>query len=1492
MYLLKADRTLTAKREREPEETQLDIEPSDTNINITEGRRRVRSRTSSGMGDSSGFQDLKCIVCDKARETTGDRERMLFRFCEKESARDFIDAFTIFDDDVARRCVLMKTEQDIWANDVLYHKNCLKKYMRRYRYKCSLVLNALEKAEERLEVDTRVASVFDALSSELNSGYGISLSHITGLINDGLEEHLKMKNRNVKVLLSKHFGESVCFTIPAQRNKSTMVYSSHLMVGSVIEATRQTVEHSYKNVAEELRSECKNYDFGLQDTYCTSEDLKLSEDEYQKNRPQKWLAFMEALFPMTSGKNSKEWLLKFDMAFQFFHYWITRGNFTPIHCSIAHTFDDLTKCRQIIDMCNRLNLCVSYDTMKRLTTACAERIAEDSKPFNCPLPSVIDDSSPIQGAMDNFDHIEITPSGKDSSHDTVLVIFQNKHCSQQLPPCEKTRRDSSMVNRKFKEVLPCQILQQSGLIKNTACLPDGFAPSDNKPAGDEEKQDVSADFMLWCQSRSLSRADCTETDVDMIPSFTALQSCLQNPSKFHATSTAFIPILPYKATEMDSIFTTMLNFQDVLAQRSERVGALWCDEGVYAVAKEIQILKPDIFSNIFLGLGPFHMEKIVMACLGKFLDCVGIDTALVEAGLFGPDVVASKVMNGKHYIKSKEGMMMIAEAMSNLLFKAFKDNVDCGIVKQLLEEYAEAIHKALVALENEENAFKIAWEEAKIVQQEVNRLYKDWKSSNMSDQNLEYWVLFLEEIYPVLRDLTHSIRIADWSLYVNAVSRSIPLFFGFGRVNYARYTPLFLNDCLELELKKPELYKHFMEGGWVYNYGQRKGSAIGFDMGLEKCYNKPAKSAAGIIGITAQKEAVALWNIVRHEKSLHTSNTLTWCGFNEDKDSELDLHHEFRPSSAMKSNARVQQLIDYIDQRGNPFNGATRLRDICKVVTVPQNVVLGIVKCLDVGKRSYSEFIQFRFVEKTLQLHSPIQTNKSEVFPKPIAETQEATETMQTKMIKKTKDISAAMYYLDAAKDREYDMKKLLKYEITSTSYFLVTEKDGVLVLKKGDKSVLSRELISKVPKQQQNIQLRNSDIDMTVVDFMGVVRKLPVKKLNLKTYGDLASALKNEIVDKSRGSSRIDIIFDVYRTYSTKHSERSGRCNTGTGGITVSIKDEKQNLPVNMDLFWDSMENKSQLQMFFMNWMSRNYKGRRELYFGGVDDRYCIAVKGGIREVCEDLHSTQEEADERIALHIQHGYQNGYKNLLVKSADTDVFVLLLFHLQCSWDKMETLYMTLGNQGSRKTFPLHLLLTQIDKELILNLPALHSLSGCDTTSKVGSKLACFTKPLDLELLSGFGTAQLTEEMISNAETLLLQTLLRASDEDVTSFDEFRYRQHYDDGVNDFNRLVCTTSTIREHIRRSYYQTMRWVKSTSPPATFPDPASGYGFKASQDGKVLVPNIIINDSVPDDLPLPCTCTSCVRSTCRCRVACLPCCRLCKCKPSTGRCKNPLS
>ena len=73
----------------------------------------------------------------------------------------------------------------------------------------------------------------------------------------------------------------------------------------------------------------------------------------------------------------------------------------------------------LIDIMNRLNLAISYDSMKRINASAAQKMVEDTLPNRCPVSSMISEWHVAQGAMDKFDHTENTVSGKDDSHDTV-----------------------------------------------------------------------------------------------------------------------------------------------------------------------------------------------------------------------------------------------------------------------------------------------------------------------------------------------------------------------------------------------------------------------------------------------------------------------------------------------------------------------------------------------------------------------------------------------------------------------------------------------------------------------------------------------------------------------------------------------------------------------------------------------------------------------------------------------------------------------------------------------------------------------------------------------------------------------------------------------------------------------------------------------------------------------------------------------------------------
>ena len=112
----------------------------------------------------------------------------------------------------------------------------------------------------------------------------------------------------------------------------------------------------------------------------------------------------------------------------------------------------------------------------------------------------------------------------------------------------------------------------------------------------------------------------------------------------------------------------------------------------------------------------------------------------------------------------------------------------------------------------------------------------------------------------------------------------------------------------------------------------------------------------------------------------------------------------------------------------------------------------------------------------------------------------------------------------------------------------------------------------------------------------------------------------------------------------------------------------------------------------------------------------------------------TIEEADVRLVSHAIHATQTGAKRLVILSGDTDVMVLATyFNTDLKTNGLSELWMRAGVGDSIRYIPLPLIFKR-KPELCSVLPALHILTGCYTTSKVGTKLPAL-KPPAAKLLS-------------------------------------------------------------------------------------------------------------------------------------------------------------
>ena len=157
-------------------------------------------------------------------------------------------------------------------------------------------------------------------------------------------------------------------------------------------------------------------------------------------------------------------------------------------------------------------------------------------------------------------------------------------------------------------------------------------------------------------------------------------------------------------------------------------------------------------------------------------------------------------------------------------------------------------------------------------------------------------------------------------------------------------------------------------------------------------------------------------------------------------------------------------------------------------------------------------------------------------------------------------------------------------------------------------------------------------------------------------------------------------------------------------------------------------------------------------------DDWPCTSLYKDNKTVLHWLYSHPDEADLRLVLHAFDCAKAGCKTCVILSNDTDVAVALLYHYHTMKEAgLSELWMRAGSAKTVRYIPLHILHERQGQDVCNVLPALHSLTGCDATSKVGTKKAAL-KAQPTKFLRSFGREMaVTPETQANAEKFHTET---------------------------------------------------------------------------------------------------------------------------------------
>lgn len=219
---------------------------------------------------------------------------------------------------------------------------------------------------------------------------------------------------------------------------------------------------------------------------------------------------------------------------------------------------------------------------------------------------------------------------------------------------------------------------------------------------------------------------------------------------------------------------------------------------------------------------------------------------------------------------------------------------------------------------------------------------------------------------------------------------------------------------------------------------------------------------------------------------------------------------------------------------------------------------------------------------------------------------------------------------------------------------------------------------------------------------------------------------------------------------------------------------------------------------------------------------------------------------------------------------------------------LKELWIKLGLGDSIRFVPIHILAEKMGQDLCQVLPAVHTLTGCDYTSKVGTKHAALTANPE-HYLKDFGKAADLDTMFAMAEEYLTRVLKKGTE--FKTSDQLRSFIYHQSKRVCFEDLPPTSYAMQAHIRRSFFATNQLVTLLSTASESLHPSS-YGFEEVDE---LLMADMGKHEIPEEFAVYCNCLKCSTERCTCRSKAVSCCSFCKCQSGLRAhgsvCKNPL-
>ena len=1438
------------------------------NASASEAAEESSRRPSRDAPSKSVVYDEKCIFCEKSSKyMKGQNSREPLIQCSELRADDRIRkaAATKLD-----QRMLAITSRELVAAEGHYHRSCYRAYTRGQPAACSKSREESEDAENQYEVAEKKAyeELFSYIRNELFPNPEVlRMTNLSSRLQSsmkslGVSQIKDSTKKNIRRRMETELGGSI--HIFPDENGKLLLYPDSLSMTELAKTV-----FSLKNELQQTRS--VNSDDAV-----TKAALWMRNDIIKQDTKQVWppdveqdgflipesiTQFLQTLLSGNCNSPServKRLVTSFgsDLVFA-----VTHGRIKPPkHVLLPFAVKSLTGNTELVQTLNRLGHSVSYSQFEEIDTALCLQKLELSRD-DLPLPANIYQNVFTTLAYDNIDRLEETCSGAGTSHRVNGIAVQAKiigPAPQRIMP--------TVTKSKKRSVSPKTLLLPTYNSGQRVGPPNTASVDADTTA---QVQDAKAKNLVWLLARMSS------PEAQSVSSWTGFNIQVRNNVTVVQDTVGYLPTINAPATELSTVYE-MLN-QAIGIMESLQLKTIVCvfDQALYAKAAEI-MWKHEKFKNIIIRMGVFHTICILLSILGKRFQDGGLRDLCVESGVIAEGSIAG-VMEGRKYNRAVRLHKLVYEALMRLAWKSFllwlkeKHPTEMSHMEEALrriDSFQGDICQASLTELLENDSFTL-----------TQQLFQVYLDSLRNQQGLSaFWMSYLD-MTDIMLGLIRASREGNWMLHLACIRVMIPWCFAYDKLNYARYLSYYYATMTQLPANHPEVHAHFLQGGFSVQLGSRNPfGRIPVDQTIEETVNKDTQTSGGTKGFSLKTAAVYKYYLTSEYRSAYLRQLREMVG---QGDSQFN-HPDLQLPRIRRDEAGVQSIVDILDNCWlNPFSP-----DQCEFVSLstatvaPPHVVNDLLDAHKIGEQAYQAFKHER-LETTppiKKFYDTITKKKLKTFSDIGKKTRNKG---QAKDVVLKADRNLFGHMILVAQSRELHMRDVLAHPLGPVPWTLANA-DGSL--RKTNKAALARELEKSVAPAE--VIPKPST---TIIDGMSLVQKM---KGNDKTFAQLAESTLAKVLHEGGDSERIDVVFDVYKDMSIKHSERANR------GADIGIQFKNivsgHNIQQWRKLLCSAANKTSLIKFLVEEWKRPEHRDKLQVKTLYVTcEEVCFKITKDQWEEVTQLRSSQEEADTRMLLHALHAAESGYKAAIIIADDTDVLVL---SLGFSKDIPCPVYQKCGTQNRTRFLDITKLCQSLGESVAGALIGMHAFTGCDTVSafagrgKMGTFKRLKSDRTYQEAFLELGRAwTVSDELFKKLEEITCHMYVpstQTTDVNLLRYQLFCTRR----GEVESSQLPPCQDCLFMHSVRANYQAAIWRRSLQTQPSVPSPKH-HGWTTNDEGQLDI-QWMRGSPAPDAVLqlLSCKCVrSCKLPECTCLNNGLKCTNLCKLQTCANQCSE---